>query len=68
MKGYCKLKVGQFWLSPRERQIVRMRLGLNYSTDPMTYEAIGKKFGVNRERIRQLLWKAMQKLKLNDLI
>ncbi len=49
-------------LTDREARVVRMRFGLN-SSRPMTLEEVGKKFGVTRERIRQIEAKALRKLK-----
>lgn len=51
--------VGQ--LSPREQTVLKLRMG--YETYPMTLEEIGDKFGVTRERIRQIEAKALDKLK-----
>lgn len=49
-------------LTDREARVIRMRFGLN-SSRPMTLEEVGKKFGVTRERIRQIEAKALRKLK-----
>lgn len=49
-------------LTDREAKVVRMRFGLN-SSRPMTLEEVGKKFGVTRERIRQIEAKALRKLR-----
>jgi RNA polymerase primary sigma factor len=49
-------------LTDREARVVRMRFGLN-SSRAMTLEEVGKKFGVTRERIRQIEAKALRKLK-----
>jgi RNA polymerase nonessential primary-like sigma factor len=49
-------------LPDREQKIVRMRMGLD-DGDPKTFEAIGQKMGVTRERIRQLEMRAMIKLR-----
>lgn len=48
-------------LSPREQAVLKLRMG--YETYPMTLEEIGDKFGVTRERIRQIEKKALDKLK-----
>ncbi len=49
-------------LTDREAKVVRMRFGLN-SSRPMTLEEVGQKFGVTRERIRQIEAKALRKLR-----
>src|SRR3989344_294308 len=49
-------------LSDREAKVLRLRFGLNGSK-PMTLEEVGREFGVNRERIRQIEAKALRKLK-----
>ncbi len=49
-------------LSDRESKVLRMRFGLN-DNKMMTLEEVGKKFGVTRERIRQIEAKALRKLK-----
>lgn len=49
-------------LSPREAQILRMRYGLN-GREPQTLKEIGKKFGLSRERIRQLERRALRQLR-----
>ncbi len=38
----------------RARDIVTKRYGLGGETKPMTLEAIGKKYGITRERVRQI--------------
>jgi RNA polymerase primary sigma factor len=49
-------------LSPREAQVLRMRFGIDMSSDH-TVEEVGKHLDVSRERIRRIETKAMQKLK-----
>ncbi|MBP0622486.1 RNA polymerase sigma factor RpoD [Cupriavidus consociatus] len=48
-------------LSPREAKVLRMRFGLDTTSD-RTLEEVGKQFDVTRERIRQIEIKAMRKL------
>jgi len=50
-------------LEPRERQIIRMRAGLDDGTKAMTLEEIGQQFGITKERVRQLNARAMRKLR-----
>lgn len=50
-------------LSPKERDVVRLRYGLSGVEDPWTLEAIGEHLGVTRERIRQIQVAALQKLR-----
>ena len=49
-------------LTPNEARILRMRFGIDLSTDH-TLEEVGQVFGVTRERIRQIESKALRKLK-----
>ncbi len=49
-------------LTPREAKVLRMRFGIEMSTDH-TLEEVGKQFDVTRERIRQIEAKALRKLK-----
>ncbi|WP_420874439.1 RNA polymerase sigma factor RpoD [Burkholderia arboris] len=48
-------------LSPREAKVLRMRFGLDTTSDH-TLEEVGRQFDVTRERIRQIESKAMRKL------
>jgi RNA polymerase sigma factor (sigma-70 family) len=50
-------------LEPREREIIRLRAGLDNGTDGMTLEKIGEKLGITKERVRQLNVRAMKKLR-----
>ncbi|WP_304512028.1 RNA polymerase sigma factor RpoD [Dermatobacter hominis] len=49
-------------LNDREKQVVRMRFGLD-GGQPQTLEEVGKEFGVTRERIRQIESKTLAKLR-----
>jgi len=57
-----KLKEALDGLSPREAKVLRMRFGLDTTTE-FTLEEVGKQFEVTRERIRQIEAKAMKKLR-----
>ncbi len=49
-------------LTPREREILEMRYGFD-DERAKTLEEVGQKFGVTRERIRQIEGKAIRKLR-----
>ncbi|MGB9595956.1 MAG: sigma-70 family RNA polymerase sigma factor, partial [Candidatus Poribacteria bacterium] len=48
-------------LSDREAEIIRLRFGID-DNEPQTLEAVGKKFGITRERVRQIEVVALKKL------
>ncbi len=49
-------------LLPREKKVLEMRYGLK-GGETMTYEQIGREFGVTRERVRQIERRALSKLR-----
>jgi RNA polymerase primary sigma factor len=49
-------------LAGREKDVIRLRFGL-VDGQPRTLEEVGKKFGVTRERIRQIESKTLSKLR-----
>lgn len=49
-------------LSENEQEILSLRFGLN-DREPQTLDTIGRKFGVTRERIRQIEAKSLAKLR-----
>jgi RNA polymerase primary sigma factor len=53
-------------LSQREREIVESYFGINTDLEPMTLEAIGEKYNLTKERIRQIKEKAIRKLRNNS--
>ncbi len=48
-------------LDPREEQILRLRFGIGQPRS-YTLEEVGKRFGISRERVRQIEQKALRKL------
>ncbi len=50
------------YLSPKEAEVIKLRFGLE-DGKKHTLEYVGKKFGVTRERIRQIEVKALRKLR-----
>jgi RNA polymerase sigma factor (sigma-70 family) len=50
------------WLTPREREILTLRFGLDCG-EPRTLKEVGQHFQVSRERIRQIQADAMTKLR-----
>jgi RNA polymerase primary sigma factor len=49
-------------LDPREAQVLRLRFGLDGGRI-YTLEEVGEKFGLTRERIRQIEGKALRRLR-----
>ena len=49
-------------LSKQEKRVIVLRFGLD-DGNPQTLEAIGKRFGLTRERVRQIESKALEKLR-----
>jgi len=52
-------------LSETELKILTLRFGLD-DNEPQTLDIIGQKFGVTRERIRQIEAKSLEKLRINS--
>ena len=50
-------------LSPREREVIERRFGLGDSLGPQTLAQVGRKFGVTKERVRQIEARALEKLR-----
>lgn len=51
------------FLDPREREIIRLRAGLDEKEASATLEEIGIKFGITKERVRQIHARSMRKLR-----
>lgn len=54
-------------LSPRLKEVVVLRFGL-YDGNRKTLEAIGKKFGITRERVRQIQNDAFRQMKRTEVV
>jgi RNA polymerase primary sigma factor len=52
-------------LPDREREVVKLRFGLNGDTDPASLEEIGRRLGLTRERVRQIEAEALERLAVN---
>jgi len=52
-------------LDEREKVIIECYFGINTDFEPMTLEAIGEKYSLTKERIRQIKEKAIRKLRHN---
>ncbi len=49
-------------LPEREREVVKLRFGINGDQDPKSLEQIGKQLGLTRERVRQIETQALKRL------
>tara|TARA_R110000796_G_scaffold252137_1_gene385324 strand:- start:20498 stop:21292 length:795 start_codon:yes stop_codon:yes gene_type:complete len=54
-------------LDERERGIIECYFGLNTQCEPMTLEAIGDRYDLTKERIRQIKEKAIRRLRHNNM-
>ena len=59
----CDIRKMLNQLSPKERDVLILRYGLDDNGEKKTLEEIGSRYGVSRERIRQIENRAMSKLK-----
>jgi RNA polymerase primary sigma factor len=49
-------------LPEREREVVKLRFGMNGDRDPQSLEEIGRRLGLTRERVRQIETQALRRL------
>jgi RNA polymerase primary sigma factor len=49
-------------LPEREREVVKLRYGMNGDRDPQSLEEIGRRLGITRERVRQIEAQALARL------
>jgi RNA polymerase primary sigma factor len=52
-------------LPDREREVVKLRYGLNGDIDPVSLEEVGRRLGITRERVRQIEATALERLAVN---
>jgi RNA polymerase primary sigma factor len=52
-------------LPEREREVLKLRYGLNGNADPHSLAEIGRRLGISRERVRQLESEALGRLAVN---
>jgi RNA polymerase primary sigma factor len=52
-------------LPDREREVLKLRYGLNGDVDPASLEEIGRRLGITRERVRQIEAEALERLAVN---
>ena len=52
-------------LDPREKEVLECYFGINKEYDGMTLEAIGEKYNLTKERIRQIKEKAIRRIRFN---
>jgi RNA polymerase primary sigma factor len=52
-------------LPEREREVLKLRFGLDGDPDPQSLDQIGKRLGITRERVRQIEMDALEKLAVN---
>lgn len=50
-------------LDEREQHIVKNRVGINESRETQTLEAIGGQLGITKERVRQIYFRALKKMR-----
>ena len=50
-------------LEPRQREIVTLHFGLRPGVEPLTLEEVGHRFGVTKERVRQLEARGLKRLR-----
>jgi hypothetical protein len=54
-------------LAERSQDVLESRYGLGKNTKPMTLEAIGKRYGITRERVRQIENYSLKSIRKSDV-
>jgi RNA polymerase primary sigma factor len=49
-------------LPEREKEVIKLRYGMDGDPDPMSLETIGRHLGLTRERVRQIETQALERL------
>jgi RNA polymerase primary sigma factor len=56
------LRIAVEKLPDREKQVIKLRYGMDGDPDPMSLETIGHELGLTRERVRQIETQALERL------
>ena len=59
---YLQIEKALSTLTGREAEVIRLYFGIDQE-EPLTLEQIGQRYGVSRERVRQIKEKAIQRLR-----
>ncbi len=54
-------------LNPRSKEVLNLRYGLGRSTSRYTLEGIGRRYGITRERVRQIENQGIRKIKKSEM-
>ncbi len=60
--GFEALRSAVDELPDREREVIKLRFGMDPDSEPMSLEAIARQIGVTRERVRTIETKALERL------
>jgi RNA polymerase sigma factor (sigma-70 family) len=63
--GRVRAALGE--LGAKEREVVKLRFGLDRDGEPRTLQEVGDTLGLSRERIRQIESRAKDKLRRGEL-
>jgi RNA polymerase primary sigma factor len=59
-----EINISLGFLSERQRNILKLYFGIGIS-EPLSLEDIGERYGLTRERVRQIKDKAIENIRLN---
>ena len=61
-QAFTKLNSFSPWVSPRDREIFRLYWGYDNHFDGITYDEIGKRFDITRQRVEQIIKRCLIKI------